>query len=294
MGTSQGSPAVQQCVATVAARLRPGLKLEAAAKAAGQRIEQDFRDFQEHGNLPETIKKDGTLQFETDQIAEEILRQAILEDFPQDAVWGEEGGLFYKEDLSRLWVIDGLDGSSNFKTGISVLACQAAYLVDGVLVAAIIFLPFTNECFTAVKGKGACRNGRPITVAAQAIKEGNVMTFFSRSSSRRSINAHREIYQRITDFVKPVRILGSAAVSAARVACGGAHAAIYNSTRPYDVLPGALVVKEAGGCVTDFQGNDLTFEQPLTGEDVDTFFAQALDVVLCAQTVHKVFLQALA
>ncbi len=202
---------------------------------------------------------------ETDRAAEALIVLRIQESFPNHRVLAEEGGGDpWHEAGPPIWVIDPLDGTNNFAHGFPHVAVSLALLQDGVPLVGVVHDPLRGETFAAALGEGAMLDGKPIRVASvAALADALVATGFP--YDRRTAADNNA--QRVDHFVRRsqgVRRAGSAALDLAYVACGRLGGFWEIGLRPWDVAAAVLLIREAGGSVTDFRGG----EDCLSGESV--------------------------
>jgi myo-inositol-1(or 4)-monophosphatase len=206
-------------------------------------------------------KGDVDLVTEADRASEKLIVERLREVFPGHGVYGEEGTRSHIENEYR-WYIDPLDGTTNFAHGFPVfcvsmgLEHRPASLApdqDGELVAGVIYDPLRDELFTTEKGKGAYLNGARIHVSKTAdLAEALLATGFP--SRKRHDNPNIHFYQEFTLRSHGVRRAGSAALDLAYTACGRIDAYWEFNLNPWDTSAGALLVTEAGGSMTGFDG----------------------------------------
>ncbi len=239
-------------------------------KAAGIALEagRQLRGFFEHGVATE-YKGEVDLVTVADRTVEAFLRQALAEKFPDHGIFGEEGTRD-RMDSGYRWYVDPLDGTTNFAHGfphfcVSMgLERRAPELVrqdaaigaeaEGELVAAVIYDPMREELFVGEKGKGAWRNGRPMAVSrTRHLAESLVATGFP--SRKRHANPNIHFYQQFTLRSHGVRRAGSAALDLAYVACGRLEGFWEFQLNPWDTAAGFLLLEEAGGRITSFDGS---------------------------------------
>jgi myo-inositol-1(or 4)-monophosphatase len=197
-----------------------------------------------------------------DRTVEAYLRDALLRTFPSHGVYGEEGTRD-RLDAEHRWYIDPLDGTTNFAHGFPHFAVSMglehrppglADDHDGPIVAGIVYDPMRDELFSAERGKGAFLNGKPIHVSkVPELGEALVATGFP--SRKRHDNPNIHFYQEFTLRSHGVRRAGSAALDLAYTACGRVDAYWEFNLNPWDVAAGFLLVEEAGGMVTGFDGS---------------------------------------
>jgi myo-inositol-1(or 4)-monophosphatase len=235
---------------------------EGIAREAGGLL----RGFYERGVATE-YKGDVDLVTEADRASEALIKQRLAEAFPEHGIYGEEGT---RERLGGeyRWYVDPLDGTTNFAHGFPVF-CVVLGLekrrvglgdeLDGEMVAGVIYDPLRNECFVAEKGKGAWLNGRRIAVSkTKRLQEALTATGFPSHKRHRSPNVH--FYQEFTLRSHGVRRAGSAALDLAYVACGRLDGFWEFNLNPWDTSAGYLLVEEAGGTVTHFDGGRFTLD----------------------------------
>jgi myo-inositol-1(or 4)-monophosphatase len=184
-----------------------------------------------------------------DQSAEKVIIETILKAYPAHNILGEEGGLrpgFYPGD-EWTWIIDPIDGTMNFVHGFPQFAVSIGIQRGDQLEHAIIYDPLSQDLFTASRGEGAQRNDRRIRASAQdGFKNALIALDFSSP----------KLVQAVFDQGADVRKNGCAALNLAYIAAGRIDGFIEDGLKPWDVAAGILIVREAGGFVTDFQGEN--------------------------------------
>jgi myo-inositol-1(or 4)-monophosphatase len=227
------------------------------AREAGARLREYFAQ-----GVETEYKGDVDLVTVADRTSEALIRSRLSESFPEHGIFGEEGT---RERLNAefRWYVDPLDGTTNFahgfpqfcvSLGLEQRPANLAPGQDGTLVAAVIYDPLRDEMFTAERGLGARRNGKPMRVSRTAeLAESLVATGFPSRKRHASPNVH--FYQEFTLRSHGVRRAGSAALDLAYVAAGRMEAFWEFNLNPWDTAAGILLVEESGGQVTDFSGN---------------------------------------
>jgi len=190
-----------------------------------------------------------------DKAAERMLVSGLANLLPDSAFLAEEGTTETIEN-ANLWIIDPLDGTTNFIHGLNPYAISVALVINGVPEIGVVYEISMDECFYAIRGQGAFLNGNRIQVSnAASINDSLIATGFPYYNySRLDLFMNSLSY-----FMKNshgLRRLGSAATDLAYVACGRFEAFYEYSLQPWDVAAGALLVTEAGGTVSDFEGGD--------------------------------------
>lgn len=225
-----------------------------------------LRKFYEKGVSTE-YKGDVDIVTEADRASEQLIREKLKAAFPTHGVYGEEGTRDQMESEYR-WYVDPLDGTTNFAHGFPafcvVLGLEhrpagLATDADGEMIAGVVYDPLRNEMFSAERGKGAFLNGRAIHVSkTKTLQESLTATGFPSRKRHASPNVH--FYQEITLRSHGVRRAGSAALDLAYVACGRLDGFWEFNLNPWDTSAGVLLVAEAGGTVTHFDGGTFTLD----------------------------------
>ncbi|MGB7189946.1 MAG: inositol monophosphatase family protein [Acidobacteriaceae bacterium] len=225
-----------------------------------------LRDFYRRGVATE-YKGEVDLVTEADRASEKLIVERLRTAFPDHGIYGEEGTRTHLESPYR-WYIDPLDGTTNFAHGFPAF-CVSMGLEkrepslpaseDGEIVAGVIYDPLREELFTAEKGSGAYLNGSPIHVSrTPVLAEALVATGFP--SRKRHENPNIHFYQQFTLRSHGVRRAGSAALDLAYTACGRMDAYWEFNLNPWDTAAGALLVTEAGGTMTRFDGSPFRLD----------------------------------
>jgi myo-inositol-1(or 4)-monophosphatase len=208
-------------------------------------------------------KGDADLVTAADRASEKLIRERISEQFPTHDVMGEEQGLNDSGSEYR-WYVDPLDGTTNFAHGFPVF-CVSIGLEhrpsgeSGTRIAAVIYDPTRDELFSAAKGSGARLNDEPIHVSkVERLQECLVATGFPSHKRHKNPNIH--FYHQITLRTHGVRRAGSAALDLCNVACGRFDGFWEFNLNPWDTAAGVLIVEEAGGRVTRFDGSPFQID----------------------------------
>lgn len=225
-----------------------------------------LRGFYEKGVATE-YKGDVDLVTEADRASEKLIREQLRAEFPKHGIYGEEGTREQLESEYR-WYVDPLDGTTNFAHGFPAfcvilgLERRAAGLAadaDGEMVAGVIYDALRHEMFVAERGKGAWLNGKRIHVSkTKTLAESLTATGFPSRKRHGSPNVH--FYQEVTLRSHGVRRAGSAGLDLAYVACGRLDGFWEFNLNPWDTSAGVLLVEEAGGTVTHFDGGKFTLD----------------------------------
>lgn len=226
--------------------------MSAIAREAGSLLLSYF-----HQKLKIEYKGDADLVTAADRASEALIRERVSQQFPSHDVLGEEQGLSDQGGDYR-WYVDPLDGTTNFAHGYPVfcvsMAVEQRLGTSGRRIAAVIYDPTRDELFSAEQGRGAQLNGQPIHVSKVAqLKESLVATGFPSHKRHKNPNIH--FYHQITLRTHGVRRPGSAALDLCNVACGRFEGFWEFNLNPWDTAAGTLIVEEAGGKITRFDGS---------------------------------------
>ena len=199
---------------------------------------------------------------EVDQASEQIIIETLLEAYPGHGIWAEESGQRHgARDSEFVWIIDPLDGTTNFIHGFPVYCVSIALAVRGKVEQAVIFDPTRNDLFTATKGRGAYCNDRRLRVARRTQLSDCLITtgfpFRQGDDFNRYLRMMGDIMQRTVGLRRP----GAAALDLAYVAAGYSDGFYELGLQPWDVAAGSLLVTEAGGLVGNFTGEPNFLEQ---------------------------------
>jgi myo-inositol-1(or 4)-monophosphatase len=209
-----------------------------------------------------SYKGEVDLVTQADRLSEEAIVGRLGRYFPTHAIVAEEGG-GQKGDARYRWIIDPLDGTTNFAHGYPCFAVSIGLEEDGELLVGVIYQPITKELFTTLRGEGSYRNERAIQVSSiDHLSTSLLATGFPSTKRARNPNIH--YYWDFTLRSHGVRRDGSAALDLASVACGRFDGFWEFGLHPWDTAAGVLLVREAGGVVTDFSG------QPYRPGDYET------------------------
>ncbi len=206
---------------------------------------------QQSGTIASTAKADGTPVTTADHEADQRLEDAIRAAFPEHGVLSEERATV-APDTSWCWVIDPIDGTSNFTAGLAYWCVSVALCLDGEVELAVIDAPPIGQRTVAVRGQGTTRDGQPCRVRpAVDWRDGrnrHVPVMLTTGTARRARNAGLRLNP---------RVMGATALDLATVAGGTAAASVALIPKVWDVAAGSLLVREAGGTVTTLHGEPL-------------------------------------
>jgi myo-inositol-1(or 4)-monophosphatase len=227
-----------------------------AALAAGAVLQQFW------GNLDSIEEKgrSGDLVTNADRAAEAEILKILGRHLPDHAILAEESGEGGDRQSDYLWAIDPLDGTTNYAHQYPLYAVSIGLLYRGTPVVGVIFAPYLNELYRAAIGLGATCNRQPIRVSQTPILEKSLLvTGFAYDRCGRDDNNYAE-FCRLTHLTQGVRRGGSAAIDLAFVACGRLDGYWERGLSPWDLTAGVVLVREAGGSVTAYDGQPFQMD----------------------------------
>jgi myo-inositol-1(or 4)-monophosphatase len=198
---------------------------------------------------------------EADEAAQEAVRRLIISHFPDHDVLGEEDAAPLVRRSPYRWIVDPLDGTTNYVHNVPHYAVSVALEHEGKLLAGTVYDSSFDECFTAARDKGAWLNGKPIHVSGTTdIGAGLIAVSFParvHAGSRSLLD-----FEKVIVRARAIRRTGSAALNLCYVACGRFDAYWAHETKAWDVAAGALLVTEAGGTITGIDGAPFSVDRP--------------------------------
>jgi len=229
-----------------------------AARKAGRSLARDFGEVEQ---LQVSIKGPANFVSAADHKAEDVIYHELSKARPGYSFLMEERGKVAGADATHCWIVDPLDGTTNFLHGLPLFAISIGLEREGQLVAGLVYDPISDDLFTAEKGKGAFLNDRRLRVAARrSLADALVTTGIPHLGRDGHPDFLREL-ETVSKEVAGVRRTGSAALDLAWTAAGRFDAYWERGIKPWDLAAGILLVREAGGVVTDLSGGDQMFEK---------------------------------
>ncbi|MCO6179937.1 MULTISPECIES: inositol monophosphatase family protein [Ciceribacter] len=222
-----------------------------AALKAGKSLARDFGEVQ---NLQVSVKGPGDFVSQADFRAEKIVREELLKARPTYGFLGEESEEIIGTDGSHRWLVDPLDGTTNFLHGIPQFAVSIALERNGEVVAGVVFNPATDELFTAERGGGAFLNDRRIRVAARKALSDCVIACGIPHLGKSNHGKFLVELRHVMGEVSGVRRMGSAALDLAYVAAGRFDGYWETHLNAWDIAGGLILIREAGGFSSDVDG----------------------------------------
>lgn len=225
-----------------------------AVKKAGKILLREYKDFN-RGEI--TLKSHHEILTRADLLSEEAIIKEIRKYFPAHQILSEESGEI-KSNSQYLWIIDPLDGTTNFSMHNPLWSISLAIAYQDKIILGVIYAPFLNELYIAEKNKGAKLNGRKVQVSST--KEGKVINTFCHGREEKYVKKAIKYYSYQKLHELDCRQLGSAAIELAFVAVGRIESIVIPGANLWDVAAGILLVREAGGRVTDFKGKEWNLD----------------------------------
>ncbi len=248
-----------------------------AALKAGRSLSRDFGEVQ---NLQVSLKGPGDYVSQADRKAEEIVFAELSRARPGYAFLMEERGAVDGDDAQHRWIVDPLDGTTNFLHGIPIFAVSIGLERQGQLVAGVVYNPAMDELYTAERGGGAFMNDRRLRVSGRTkIVDAVIGTGIPHIGRGNHPNYLIELRHVMGDAAG-IRRMGAAALDLCYVAAGRLDGFWEDGLSPWDVAAGALILREAGGFATDRKGSNDVLESGT--------------IVAGNEAIHKVLLKTIA
>ena len=225
-----------------------------AARAAGELLRSRIDSIRE-------VRHKGVVDLVTDVdvASEQLVSRAILEAFPTHTILGEEGGTSGGGDSRFRWIVDPIDGTTNYAHGFPLFCVSIGLEVDGRLTLGVAYVPLADELFVAEAGQGATLNGQRISVSQTGdLRQAMLATGFpyDRAALPRALRS----FETLSFASQAVRRVGSAVLDLCYVACGRFDAYWEHYVKPWDMAAGVLLVCEAGGVVTNTDGSPFSVD----------------------------------
>ncbi len=228
-----------------------------AALKAGKSLSRDFGEVQ---NLQVSLKGPGDFVSQADRKAEKIIQDELMKSRPTYGFLGEESEEIKGTDGAHRWIVDPLDGTTNFLHGIPIFGVSIALERNNEIVAGVIYNPAMDELYTAERGGGAFLNDRRLRVASRRVLSDAVIGCGVPHLGRGNHGKFLLELRHVMGEVAGVRRFGSAALDLAYVAAGRLDGYWENDLSAWDIAAGIILVREAGGYVSDFNGGTSILE----------------------------------
>ncbi len=230
----------------------------AAARKAARALKRDFGELEK---LQVSLKGPGNFVSAADRRAEETLYAELMKARPGYSFLGEEGGRREGTDKTNTWIVDPLDGTTNFLHGLPQFAISIALEREDTIVAGLVYNPANEEMFIAERGKGAFLNEQRIRVAGRKRLADAVIACGLPHQGHGDLELSRKETGAMQECVAGLRRFGAAALDLAWVAAGRLDGYWERNLKPWDMAAGLIIVREAGGFVTDCDGKDGMFDK---------------------------------
>jgi myo-inositol-1(or 4)-monophosphatase len=251
-----------------------------AARKAGRSLARDFGEVEQ---LQVSLKGPANFVSAADHRAEEIIHAELSRARPGYSFLMEERGEIKGDDPTHRWIVDPLDGTTNFLHSIPIFSISIALEREGELVAGLIYNPATDETFTAEKGKGAFINDRRrLRVAARSELAASVICTGVPHAGRPGHDLFLKELRAIMAASAGIRRTGSAALDLAWTAAGRFDGFWERDLRPWDIAAGMVILREAGGYMSDANGKDRILEQGTIVAGNETIHAKLLKLLKAA------------
>ena len=224
-----------------------------AARRAGRSLKRDLGEIE---NLQVSLKGPANFVSLADRRAEEMLYEDLAKARPGYGFIGEEGGSRPGDDKTHTWIVDPLDGTTNFLHGIPQFAISIGLQREGTIIAGVIYNPANDELYTAERGKGAFLNDQRIRVAGRRKLNECVIACGLPHIGRGDHDLSRTEMSEIQNRVAGLRRFGAASLDMAFVAAGRLDGYWERNLQPWDLAAGQIIVREAGGIVSGMAGDD--------------------------------------
>lgn len=215
-----------------------------------------------HNQESAVTAKEGKKNFVTkyDVAVQEFLFSELGKAFPDAEFVGEEGDNNLSSKALR-FIIDPIDGTTNFMQDYRCSCISVALCKENDLIAGVVYNPYSNEIFSAEKGKGAYLNAQKIEVSDRPLSDGLAL-FGTSPYHPENTDETFALLRKVFDFSRDIRRSGSAAYDICMVACGRCEIFFEKALQPWDVAAGTLILKEAGGVAFNYEGNEINFSTP--------------------------------
>ena len=215
-----------------------------------------------HNQESAVTAKEGKKNFVTkyDVAVQDFLFKELAKDFPEAEFVGEESENDFESKALR-FIIDPIDGTTNFMQDFRCSCISVALCKENDVIAGVVYNPYTNEIFSAEKGKGAYLNGAPITVSERLLSDGLAL-FGTSPYHPENTDATFALLRKVFDFSRDIRRSGSAAYDICTVACGRCEVFFEKGLQPWDIAAGTLILEEAGGKALNYDGEEIDFSKP--------------------------------
>lgn len=215
-----------------------------------------------HNREASVTAKEGKKNFVTkyDVAVQDFLFAELARNFPEAEFVGEESENDIESKALR-FIIDPIDGTTNFMQDYRCSCISVALCKENSVIAGVVYNPYTNEIFSAEKGKGAYLNGERINVSSRPLSDGLAL-FGTSPYHPENTDETFTLLRKVFDFSRDIRRSGSAAYDICTVACGRCEVFFEKALQPWDIAAGTVILKEAGGIALNYKGEEIAFYSP--------------------------------
>lgn len=215
-----------------------------------------------HNREASVTAKEGKKNFVTkyDVAVQDFLFAELARNFPEAEFVGEESENDIESKALR-FIIDPIDGTTNFMQDYRCSCISVALCKENSVIAGVVYNPYTNEIFSAEKGKGAYLNGKRINVSSRPLSDGLAL-FGTSPYHPENTDETFALLRKVFDFSRDIRRSGSAAYDICTVACGRCEVFFEKALQPWDIAAGTVILKEAGGIALNYKGEEIVFSSP--------------------------------
>jgi myo-inositol-1(or 4)-monophosphatase len=245
-----------------------------AARLAGGLIRENWQQAKEV-HYKSTIN----LVTATDRQAEEKIVDLLQKNFPDHSILAEEGAAIVSTESAYRWIIDPLDGTTNFAHAYPQFAVSIALEEEGEIVLGVVYDPLREEGFSAVKGEGALLNDAPIKTSEVTELDKALLATGFPYDHRENVDFYLNFFRAFARRSQGIRRAGSAALDLCYLACGRLDGFWELKLQPWDTAAGTLIVREAGGTITDFSGGPFSISGAETLASNGLIHAEMLDAL---------------
>ena len=247
----------------------------AAAQAGAEILRERYRD----STLVAELKAEHDYVSEADRESETAILEVVRGAFPDHEIVAEESGRVGASGAEYEWLIDPLDGTSNFLQGLPVFAVSVACRKAGRTEVGVVLDPIRDNLFSGERGGGAFLNGRPMHVSSRASAEGSFVATGYPFRARKALDAYLDVFRDVFLRARGLRRCGAAALDLAYTACGTFDGFFEFRLSPWDIAAGAFLIEEAGGKVSDLDGGERYLETGNVIAGAPGVFDELLEVV---------------
>lgn len=215
-----------------------------------------------HNQESSITAKEGKKNFVTkyDVAVQDFLFKELQKAFPDAEFIGEESENNFSS-IGLRFIIDPIDGTTNFMQDYRCSCISVALCKENEIIAGVVYNPYTNELFSAEKGKGAYLNGDRISVSERPLSDGLAL-FGTSPYHPENTDETFVLLRKVFDISRDIRRSGSAAYDICMIACGRCEVFFEKGLQPWDIAAGTLIIKEAGGVVKNYEGEDISLSTP--------------------------------